>query len=115
MILANHREKTGFLRLLQAADFLGADYDLLLGELALKLQAESLPVWAVQLVGHDLDDRDIVPLDIAADGPQALAGGADEAGCPAKPVCQFVQELLEPGRCYKLAVAGSLGSRISTR
>jgi hypothetical protein len=81
----------------------------------LELPAEGLSERKVDLVCHDLDNGDIVPLYIAAAAPKALAGRADE-GCGATElVRQFLQSSSKCARVTGWPVPVLVGMRICTR
>src|SRR5829696_868107 len=70
--------------LLELLDRLRPDDDHVLAEAALELRPVAAPPGAVELVGHDLEDDDLVMARLAVLGPQALGRGAGECGEPAE-------------------------------
>src|SRR4051812_29828105 len=84
MIFSENRFPLFGIMLLELLDRLRPDDDHVLAEAALELGPVGAPPGAVERVGHDLEDDDLVMADLAVLGPQALGRGAGECGEPAE-------------------------------
>src|SRR5215207_7214478 len=84
MIFSENRSPLFGIMLLELLDRLRPDDDHVLAEAALELRPVGAPPAAVERVGHDLEDDDLVMADLAVLGPQALGRGAGECGEPAE-------------------------------
>ena len=84
---------------------LRADNDLVLHQLALKTLAQRTPIGSVELVRHDLDQRDAVPLLLAAVLPEVFTGRPEKARNAAEPVRQLFEKCHKPLPAYGLTSA----------
>src|ERR1043166_1057341 len=81
---------------LEPPDFLRADDNFFLGQVAFQPLTEGAPVIRVDAPGHNLDDGDGVAFGLTTALPQALSGRSRKAGRSAELVRQFFQKAFEP-------------------
>src|SRR5438477_55990 len=75
-------------RRLERLDLVGADNDRLLAEAGLQALPQARPPGSVEVIGHDFQDGDVVPLKAAFRLPQPPSGAAGEGGQAAEALGQ---------------------------